>query len=208
VTLPKPPLTYLITSGIVTAENFSEKKSEVLAIVRTAVENRLSMVQLREKRLPAGLLLELTSGAAGIAKNSSTRILVNDRADIAIAAGADGVHLPSNSISPLVVRRTFPGLLIGVSTHTLEETEAAAAEGADFACFGPVFDTPGKGPSQGVEKFAEVCGRVSPLPVIALGGVNAGNYQQILAAGGSGFAAIRFLNGPENMKMVSGRPGR
>lgn len=203
MTLPEPPITYLITTGTATPENFQKNKKEILDVVTAAAENGISMVQLREKALPARLLFELAVDAVGIARSSTTRILINDRADIALAAGADGVHLASNSLAPDVVRRTFPGLLVGVSTHTIEETLAAAVAGSDFACFGPVFDTPGKGPVLGPERLAVVCRDVRPFPVIALGGIDQGNYQEVLSAGASGFAAIRFLNDPENMKLVN-----
>lgn len=197
------PLTCLITKGEAASENFPQKKNEILNIIRAAVDNRIGIVQVREKRLPAKMLFELAAAAVKIAENSSTRILVNERADIVLAAGADGVHLPADSISPAVVREKFPGdFIIGVSTHSLQEAREAAGQGADFILYGPVFETPGKGPPHGVEKLAEVCGWLKPFPVVALGGIDATNYEKVLAAGASGVAGIRFLNDPKNTAIV------
>lgn len=203
------PISCLITKGEATPENFSQVKRDILNIIYLAVENRVGLVQLREKGLSAKLLFELAAAAVKITRNSSTRIVVNDRADIALASGADGVHLPANSLSPVVIRANFPtDFIIGVSTHSLREAEAAAGEGADFILFGPVFETPGKGSPQGMEKLAVVCRRLKPFPVIALGGIDATNYEKVLAAGASGIAGIRFLNDPENRAIIKDLFGR
>lgn len=197
------PITCLITKGEATAENFAQEKHDILNIVRSAAENRIALVQIREKQLSAKLLFELTAAAVKIVRKSSTRILVNDRADIALAAGADGVHLPANSLCPTAIREKFPtDFIIGVSAHSLREAEEAVAEGADFILVGPVFETPGKGPPVGLDVFGDVCRRLKPFPVIALGGIDARNYEEALAAGGSGIAAIRFLNDPKNIESM------
>jgi thiamine-phosphate diphosphorylase len=129
--------------------------------------------------------------------------LINDRADIAAACGADGVHLRSDSISAKVVRRAFPGLLIGVSVHSSEKAAQARDAGADFVTLAPVFTTPGKDRPLGLEEFSRIGGELKPFPVIALGGIDETNYEKVLASGGGGFAAIRFLNDPENLRKVS-----
>jgi thiamine-phosphate pyrophosphorylase len=195
------PIICLITKGEATPENFPQKKNDILNIIRSAVENRIGIVQVREKRLSAKMLFELAEGAVKIAKNSSTRILINERADIALAAGADGVHLPADSLSPVSIREKFPKkFIIGISTHSLLEAESAVAQGADFIVLGPVFETPGKGRPLGLDTFGDVCARLRPFPVIALGGIDAANSRKALAAGGSGIAAIRFLNDPKNLE--------
>ncbi|HEX7773081.1 MAG TPA: thiamine phosphate synthase, partial [Pyrinomonadaceae bacterium] len=132
------PITYPITSGKTTPQTISD----TLRFVRAAVEAEVTLIQIREKSLPARALYELATRAAEITRNSKTRLLVNDRADIARAAGADGVHLTSQSLPADVVRNIFgPEFLIGVSTHSLDEARAARDGGADFVVFGPVFET-------------------------------------------------------------------
>ncbi len=198
------PITYLITNGEAIAENFFEKKTEILKLVRAAVESNISLIQIREKNLPARLVLSLAADAVKLTRNSRTKILVNDRADIALAANADGVHLTASSVSAETVRRNFPKkFIVGVSAHTIEEVEKAKARGANFATFSPIFSAPGKGEPHGLEKLREVCRKLKPFPVIALGGVDENNYKQILENGASGFAAIRFLNNQENLRKLS-----
>src|SRR5215813_8879220 len=103
------PITYLITSGKTTASTtpLSEDFSLLLKLVTGAVNAGISLIQLREKNLPARMLHELTMRAVDIVRGSSTKLLVNDRADIAAATGADGVHLTSTSLSAATVRATF-----------------------------------------------------------------------------------------------------
>ncbi len=197
------PAIYLITSGEATPANFDQVSRDILNIVRSAVEERVSLIQVREKRLSARLLFELAVKAAEITRGSSTYLLVNDRADIAVAAKADGVHLTAASLSTKVIRGSFPpDLIISVSTHTAEAARSAANQGADFAVFAPVFETPGKGEPQGLEKLSTVCSDVRPFPVLGLGGIDETNYASVIEAGASGFAAIRFLNDPVKMSAV------
>lgn len=200
------PLIYLITKGDATVSNFPEKRTEILDLIGVAVEEKVSLIQLREKALTARLLFELARDAAAITRGSETRLLVNDRADIALAAKADGVHLAGDSISTSVIRSTFPkGFLIGVSTHSGDSATQASNDGADFAVFGPVFETPGKGRPQGIEKLKQVCAKVLPFPVLALGGVNEQTFASVLEAGAEGFAAIRALNDPGSLRAICSR---
>lgn len=159
---------------------------------------KIDLIQIREKHLSANLLYQLSARAADITRGSATKLLVNDRADIAASAGADGVHLASLSLPPDVVRRTFDAdFLIGVSTHTLEEAAAARRSGADFVVFGPVFDTLSKrqyGEPLGLGDLRKVTSELAPFPVLALGGVTAENVADCIHAGAAGIAAIRILN--------------
>lgn len=136
--------------------------------------------------------------AARLTNGSDTRLLVNDRADIARAAGADGVHLTTRSLEARVVRRTFgEDFLIGVSAHSLAEASDARREGADFATFGPVFDTPSKrayGQPTGLVALEEAAHALSPFPLLALGGITLDNARDTLRAGAHGLAAIRLFN--------------
>ncbi len=199
------PLIYLITDGETTAENFSKNSLQTLEIIKKAVESEISLIQIREKQLSAKLVFELTAKAAEITKNSNTKLLVNDRADIALAANADGVHLPANSLSSNIVRANFPpDFIIGVSAHSLEEVQKGKFDGADFATFSPIFATESKkryGAPQGIEKLREVIQTIENFPVIALGGIDETNFREVLQIA-DGFAAIRFLNNAENLRKL------
>lgn len=197
------PIIYLITKGEATVVNFAVTSREILDIVRVAVDEKVSLVQLREKRLSARLLFELAAEVANVTRGSSTRLMVNDRADIAMAANADGVHLAADSFPVEFVRASFPrDLIIGVSTHTFEAARSAAGHGADFVVFGPVFETPGKVGPHGLEKLSEICDELRPFPVIGLGGIDETNYSTVIDAGASGFAAIRSLNDADTLRTI------
>jgi thiamine-phosphate pyrophosphorylase len=156
--------------------------------------------------LTAKALYELTEAAARLTGKSSTRLLVNDRADIAASAGADGVHLRTDSLNPRVVRRTFgEQFLIGASTHSLSEASMARDEGADFVVLGPIFDTSSKlqyGLPLGLDLLSKAASALAPFPVLALGGVNPLNAADCIRAGASGMAAIRMLNDPLQLQSV------
>jgi len=200
------PIIYLITKGEATESNFAVKRREILEIIRTAVDERISLVQLREKNLRARLIFELACEAADLVRRSDTRLLINDRADIALAAKADGVHLTSTSLPIGDIRAHFPDdFMVGASTHTLAETVDAAGGRADFAVFGPVFDSPGKGSPHGIDVLAKVCSELKPFPIIALGGIDGANCQAALEAGAAGFAAIRWLNDAASLRSISSR---
>ncbi len=205
--LKNRPLIYLITDGKTTAADFSVKSAEILQLLKTAVESKVDLIQIREKQLPARLIFELAAQAAAITRNSETRLLVNDRADIALASKADGVHLTSYSLPAQVIRQSFPRkFIVGVSAHTLSEGEIARRQGADFVTFSPVFQTPSKenfGAPQGIENLRRICKKLKPFPVIALGGIDDTNYQSVLESGARGIAAIRFLNNTENLRKLA-----
>ena len=166
--------------------------------VEFAVTLELPLLQIREKNLPARNLYELVSRSAEITRGTSTRLLVNDRFDVARAAGADGVHLTESSMSSRVVREMCgEDFVIGVSTHSLESARAAREGGADFVVFGPVFETESKrayGPPQGLEKLREVATALPGFPVLAIGGITIDNAESCLEAGASGVAGISWFN--------------
>lgn len=202
--LPRP-ITYLITGGETTSatEPSGEEFRRLLTLVEHAVAARVTLVQLREKNLTARALYELAAAAAHVARGSATRVLVNDRADVARAAGCDGVHLSTRSLDAAIVRRAFgEEFLIGVSAHTLREASAARDGGADFAVFGPVFDTPSKrayGPAAGLEALSDAARELSPFPLVALGGVGEENVAEVLRAGAAGVAGIRLFANGQNL---------
>ena len=202
------PLLYLITSGTTTAQTSPSSKdfSQVLQLIEAAVAARIDLVQIREKNLSGRVLFELSARAAKIVQSSNTQLLVNDRADIASTAGADGVHLTTRSFEPAVVRRAFgPEFLIGVSTHSLTEATEARDGGADFVVFGPVFQTSSKqtyGEPVGLDQLRNTASSLKGFPVLALGGVATDNIRDCFRAGASGIAAIRLLSDPAKLADV------
>ena len=205
---PTSPITYLITGGETggaTAPD-SEEFARLLALVRAAGEAGIALVQLREQSMRPRVLHELAARSAELLRGTGTRLLVNDRADVARAAGADGVHLSTRSLDAAIVRRAFgQDFLIGVSAHTPAEARAARDGGANFAVFGPVFDTPSKrayGPPVGLGQLGEVARTLAPFPVLAIGGVTRDNFARALAAGARGVAAIRLFAEADSLPAV------
>jgi len=193
------PVIYLITSGETTASTTPATKdfSQILRLVEAAAAAKVNLLQLREKNLSARVLSELTGQAAQLLKNTDTRLLVNDRADIAAASGAGGVHLTARSLDPGTVRKMFGGeFLIGVSTHSLAEAKAARDRKASFAVYGPVFETASKriyGKPVGLGSLQEAVLAVQQFPLLALGGVTLENVRVCFESGAAGIAAIRLF---------------
>ncbi|HEU4797252.1 MAG TPA: thiamine phosphate synthase [Pyrinomonadaceae bacterium] len=194
------PILYAITSGATTSKTTpdDEEFKRILNLVQAAVAAQVPLVQIREKMVSTRVLYELVVRAVIMTRDSSTRVLVNDRFDVARAAGADGVHLTTTSLPPTVVRDVCGAeFLIGASTHSLDEARAARAGGADFVVFGPVFETESKrayGPPQGLEKLRQVTQELQGYPVLAIGGITLDNAGSCYAAGASGIAGIRLFD--------------
>jgi thiamine-phosphate pyrophosphorylase len=176
----------------------SKEFSRLLKLIEAAVAARISLIQIREKHLTATMAYQLALRAVALTHGSDTALLINDRADIAAAAGADGVHLTTRSLDAAVIRQSFGAdFLIGVSTHSLMDARQARLEGADFVVFGPVFETVSKqiyGAPAGLEKLKEVAADLLPFPVIALGGVTNENAKACFKAGAAGIAGISLFN--------------
>lgn len=169
----------------------------MLRVIEQAVSAGVDLIQIREKDMETRPLLALVEAAVAGARGTATRILVNDRLDVAQAARADGVHLPAHGFPVAEVRRAYPELLIGASCHDLDELRAAEDGGADFATFGPVFAPLSKEsvrPPLGVEKLAEAV-RTVKIPVLALGGITVENAAECLGAGAAGVAGITLFQG-------------
>lgn len=164
--------------------------------VAAGKENAPDWIQIREKDLPGRELFELVRYAVDLAAPAGVKVLVNTRFDIALAAGAAGVHLPAGSPSPERWRSILPpGFLIGVSCHTLPELRSAETGGADYAFFGPVFPPRSKSSDltpRGIAGLRQAARSVK-IPVLALGGVTRENEAACAAAGAAGIAAISLF---------------
>jgi thiamine-phosphate pyrophosphorylase len=194
------PIIYPITNGA------TRTPEDILPLIEAAVSAKVPLFQIREKLLSARVLYELVTRAVEITRGSDTRLLVNDRSDIARATGADGVHLTGQSLPADVMRKIYgPEFLIGVSTHSREEARIARVRGADFVVFGPVFATESKrefGEPQGLEKLREITSELRGFPVVAIGGITLDNVAACFDAGASGVAAIRLLNDAERISSI------
>lgn len=163
----------------------------MLEQARRAVDAGIDLIQVRERDLDAAPLAALVSGVLAITRGTATRVVVNDRLDVALACIADGVHLRGDSIGIADARRIAPaGFLVGRSVHS--ESEAAASGDADYVIAGTVFETaskPGAGSSMGLDGLRAIV-HASPVPVLAIGGVTADRLLGIAATGAAGIAAI------------------
>jgi thiamine-phosphate pyrophosphorylase len=190
------PLVYLISDRLMLRRPGREPETTALTnFLRTAIHSGVDLIQLRERDLSARALLGIADAIVPLAQAHGSAFLINDRADVAAAAGA-GVHLTTRSLPADAVRRAFgASLLVGASTHNLAEASAAANAGADFVVFGPVFETESKkayGLPVGLEALREVTEGLT-IPVIALGGIKQTNFRAALQAGAAGVAAISMF---------------
>jgi thiamine-phosphate pyrophosphorylase len=207
----KPILCYVTEGHSLPAEpqkDLMDQLQEKIALLAAA---GVDWIQLREKELSGKQSASLTREVLRrVSKQpghpeSATRIIVNDRLDVALGEQAGGVHLGENSLPVEDARRLLQAspaaktlghdFILGVSCHSLESAKSAASSGADYIFFGPVFATPSKaayGSPQGLDRLAEVCSSVS-IPVLAIGGITLANASSCLSAGASGIAAIRLF---------------
>jgi thiamine-phosphate pyrophosphorylase len=162
---------------------------------RAALEGGAGVVQVRMKRAPAGEVLAASRAIVAMARGRAL-VLVNDRADLAILAGADGAHVGDDDLPPEEARRILgPALLLGRSTRTLAEARAAIASGADHVGFGPMFGTRSKAlavPARGLPALREVAGALG-APVVAIGGITLDTVGEISACGAAAAAIIEDL---------------
>jgi len=195
----KPVLCY-VSDRRSLASDAAAAKAILLDKIEQAAKAGVDWIQLREKDLSGRELAELAESVKQRLGGSS-KLLINNRLDVALVTGAAGVHLGEHGLPVGEARRFLaercPGreFLVGASTHSLKAAQEAEASGADYVIFGPVFATPSKadfGAPQGPAKLQEVCERVK-IPVIAIGGITLENAGDALQAGASGLAAIRLF---------------
>ena len=217
-----PPILYYITDRTHFPGGEADRRRQLLEKIAEAARCGVDYIQLREKDLSSQDLETLAGEAMGAiraglagAHHGASRLLINSRTDVALASGADGVHLPSGDLSPAEVRGIWsrarslanavvsPQPSVSVSCHSPEEVAQAAAAGADLAVFAPVFekkDSPAARPA-GLEALGQACGY--RIPVLALGGVTLGNARACLEAGAAGIAAIRLFQENDVGKVVA-----
>jgi thiamine-phosphate pyrophosphorylase len=175
----------------------------LLPLIQEAVRAGVDLIQIREKDLGARPLIELARATVEWARGTGTRVVVNDRLDVALALGACGVHLGTQSVPAQAVRRWVPDdFLIGVSCHSLEEALAAESAGADYIVLGPIFATPSKlayGLPLGLGKLGDVAQRVR-IPLLALGGIDVKCVKPCLAAGATGIAGISIFQQSDSLQ--------
>ncbi len=181
---------YLVTDRTRTAGR------PLLQVVEQALQGGVDAVQLREKDLCGGELLVLAKNLGTLCRRYGVKFLINDRIDVVLAADADGVHLPVDSFAPADARRLLgPDVLIGASAHSLAEARTAAAGGADFIVFGPIFETPSKrtfGSPVGLDALAAASRGVA-LPLIAIGGITAERVRSVRQHGVHGIAVVSAI---------------
>jgi thiamine-phosphate pyrophosphorylase len=174
----------------------------LLSVLAQFIASGGRAIQLRERDLNTREQLDLARAVQGLAQSTGTKLLINDRADLAAVARTEGVHLRESSL-PVPAARRIVGCdgLIGVSAHSVEGVVQADAEGADFAVLGPIYETPSKreyGPPLGVHVLERACRQVR-IPVFAIGGMSASRVREVQGAGAFGVAVISYILGASDV---------
>jgi thiamine-phosphate pyrophosphorylase len=187
---------------VVTDATLSRGRSHV-AVARETIAGGADVLQFREKDAPSRVLYEIAEEIRRLTEDAGVPFIVNDRVDIALAAGADGVHVGQEDLPATEARRLIgPDRILGVSAASLEEALSAERDGADYIGFGPVFEARGTKPDaaspRGLELLVGVCERCA-VPVIAIGGINQGNVDRVIAAGAAGVAVISGVVGARDI---------
>jgi len=195
----KPAINYSIY--LVTDHNCLQER-DFLGCIEDALRGGVTLVQLREKNVDGGIFLQRAFAVKNLCDKYNVPLLVNDRIDIALACKADGVHLGQDDIPPSVARSILgPDAIIGVSAHSCEEALAAEKDGADYLGVGAVFPTNSKDDASevGLNMLKEIR-KISKLPIVGIGGINAQNYAQVVEAGAQGAAIISGILAAENIE--------
>jgi len=170
---------------------------DAAAVLRQLLDGGAKIVQLRAKNLSPRDFLELARQARTLTRSSGCRLIINDRADIALACDADGVHLGQEDLPLQAARKILGEKIIGISTHDIEQAIEAEHAGADYIGFGPMFGTTTKATgyaSRGVEMLRQIRAAVK-LPIVAIGGIKEENVQEVWRAGADSAAIISDILG-------------
>ena len=190
---------------LITDRSLFDGGGKFLDAVEAALMGGVKTIQLREKDLSDYELVELGKKLRLLTSNYGTRLFINSRPDIAEKIGANGVHLTETSVHANEVKRNFPDLIVGVSTHSLEGAHLAETQGADYITFSPIYETPSKasyGPPQGLDSLRQVTQAVR-LPVLALGGITLHRVPECLEQGAFGVALISDIWNSSHIKQHS-----
>ncbi len=181
------PRLYAITDREKYGEDF-------LGTLERVLKKGIKFVQLREKELPDAELYSLALRVRKLTEDYDALLTINGRFDIALAVGADGVHLPENSLPPSVVKKLAPELIVGFSAHSIESALYAQREGADYITFSPVFKTESHPEAKpvGLKELERVSAQVS-IPVYALGGINWNRIKSCYKSGAYGVSGITIF---------------
>ncbi|WP_019177202.1 thiamine phosphate synthase [Methanomassiliicoccus luminyensis] len=192
---------------VITDEGLSRGLTHI-ELARRAVEGGADVIQLRDKKMSGGDLFLAASEMRDICRKAGALFIVNDRLDIALASGADGVHLGQNDLPVGAARRIVPeGFIIGVSVSSAEQAVIAERNGADYVGFGPVFPTSSKADAGEERGFAELARvrRSVRVPVVAIGGINEGNAAEVVRAGADGISVISAVVSQEDVSAAAAR---
>ncbi|HEY3421966.1 MAG TPA: thiamine phosphate synthase [Methanocellaceae archaeon] len=192
---------------VITDESLSKGLSHV-EIAHRAIMGGADAIQLRDKTMSGKDLLRAAKELRTVTKNAGVTFIVNDRLDVALLSGADGVHLGQDDLPARYARSIAPkGFILGVSARNLEEAVLAEQDGADYIGLGPICDTSSKedaGNGCGFGLIAEVKSRVS-IPVIAIGGLGCGNAEKAIKAGADGLAVISAVVSQDDVARAASR---
>lgn len=186
----RPPKLYAITDARLCGLSHAEQ-------VEAFCKGGASLIQLRDKQLSSALLYEQGKEALKIARRFQATLLINDRADIAAAVGADGVHVGQNDLPPEAVRKVLgKKAIVGLSTHNLEQARQALLSNVDYIAVGPIFPTSTKAdhePVVGLDQLREISRICRGMPLVAIGAVTSQNCRAVLDAGADAVAMISWL---------------
>ena len=184
---------------LVTSESLSGGRS-TLSIVSAALAGGVRLIQLREKELPLPQFVRLAQDVRWLTDSAHALLIINDRIDVAMAVGADGVHLGQQDLPVSAARSIAPDLIIGVSTHSVEEARDAAADGASYINIGPIFATRTKewaGDSIGLEGIGRIADAVT-IPFTVMGGIKRSHVPELVRSGVRTIAVVTAVTAADN----------
>jgi thiamine-phosphate pyrophosphorylase len=189
---------------LITDRKLFNGQCQMYLALETALEAGVKLVQLREKDLSVRELLDTAGWVRELTREYGARLMINDRVDIALSIGADGVHLGQAGMPAYAVRKIMGSkFLIGVSAHSIDEAVKAEEEGADFIALGPVYETPSKsghGNPIGIRTLRKAKSHVS-APVFAIGGMKPDKVKEVREAGAHGIAVISAILASRDVKL-------